>query len=244
MKKEICNRFHIDPEWVGVWSSGVSADLFSYEQYAHDGMDLREKFGLTEGFIVFYHGGFSQARGLMDAIGAMSLVKTRYPDLVLFLLGTGSAETVEEMRKAIMESGLQDRVVLHGAVDYKEVPKYIAMSDVGIVPLLDLPQWRNQCPLKLLEYLAMKRVVIISDIPCHREIIGTDKCGIYMSSISPAGIASSIAYAHENRDKLKDWGANGQVIVMNKYTWEKIARNLEDYLIRMENRRRRSRSQC
>lgn len=235
MKKEVCTRFHINPEWVGVWSSGVSAELFSYEQHAHDGMNLREKFGLTGKFIVFYHGGFSQARGLMDAIGAMTLVKDRYPDSVLFLLGTGSAETLAEMKKAIQGNRLQDTVVLHDAVDYTEVPKYIAMSDVGIVPLLDLPQWRNQCPLKLLEYIAMKKVVILSDIPCHREMIGNDKCGIFMPTISPAGIASSIAYAYDNREKLVDWGAKGRTIVTEKYTWERIGENLDAYLRQINN---------
>jgi glycosyltransferase involved in cell wall biosynthesis len=236
MKKEVCSKFHVDPKWVGVWSSGVSSELFSCERYARSGMELREKLGLSGKFVVLYHGGFSLARGLMDTIGAMSLVRDRYPDSVLFLLGAGSTETIGEMKKAVMDSGLRERVVLHEAVDHRDVPKYIAMSDVGIVPLLDLPQWRNQCPTKLLEYLAMEKVVILSDIPCHREIIGDNKFGIFMPSISPTGIASSIAYAHDNRDKLKDWGASGRVTVTNKYTWEKIARNLEDYLRRIENK--------
>ena len=236
MKKEVCNKFHIDPNWVGVWSSGVSAEHFRYEKYVHDGIELRGKFGLTNRFIVLYHGAFSQARGLMDAIGAMLMVKDRYPTAVLFLLGTGSIETVGDMRKAIQHNGLQDRVILHDAVDYAEVPKYIAMCDVGIVPLLDLPVWRNQCPLKLLEYLAMKKAVILTDIPCHREVVGNNKCGIYLSSTSPAEIARSIAFAYDNKEKLKEWGAKGRVIVENKYTWEKIAEDLDDYLRLIENK--------
>jgi glycosyltransferase involved in cell wall biosynthesis len=236
MKKEVCNKFHIDPNWVGVWSSGVSTELFKYEKYVHDGIELRGKLGLTNRFIIFYHGAFSQARGLMNAISAMLMVKDRYPTAVLFLLGTGSIQTVGDMRKAIQYNGLQDKVILHDAVDYAEVPKYIAMCDVGIVPLLDLPQWRNQCPLKLLEYLAMKKVVILTDIPCHREVVGNNKCGIYLSSASPAEIARSVAFAYDNKEKLKEWGAKGRVIVENKYTWEKIAENLDDYLRLIENR--------
>jgi glycosyltransferase involved in cell wall biosynthesis len=236
MKKEICNKFHIDPNWVGVWSSGVSAERFRYEKYVHDGIDLRERLRLTKRFIVFYHGGFSQSRGLMDAIGAMLMIRDRYPDAVLFLLGAGSIQTIGDMRKIIQKNGLQERVILHDAVDYKEVPKYIAMCDIGIVPLPDLPQWRYQCPLKLLEYLSMKKVVILTDIPCHREIVGNSECGIYMPSTSPAEIARSIAFAYDNKEKLKEWGAKGRVIVKNKYTWERIAENLENYLRWIENK--------
>lgn len=236
MKKQICTKFNIDPDWVGVWSSGVSSELFSYEKYFHNGIDLREKFRLNGSFIICYHGAFSQSRGLIDAIDALSIVKDRYPDVVLFLLGTGSTKTLGEMKKAIQSNELQDRVVLHNAVDYVEVPKYIAMCDVGIVPLHDLPQWRNQCPLKLLEYLAMKKAVMLTDIPCHREIVRTDECGIYLSSTSPSGIAKSIAFAYDNKDKLEEWGAKGRAIVENKYTWEQIAANLDDYLRLIENK--------
>jgi glycosyltransferase involved in cell wall biosynthesis len=236
MKKEICNKFHIDPNWVGVWSSGVSTELFRYEEYVHNGIELRKELGLTHRFIICYHGGFSQSRGLMAAINAMVMVRDRYPDAVLFLIGTGSIQTVGDMREAIQNNGLQDIVILHDAVDHVEIPKYIAMCDVGIVPLHDLPQWRHQCPLKLLEYLAMKKVVILTDIPCHREIVGNDKCGIYLSAISPAGIARSIAFAYDNKENLKEWGAKGRVIVKNKYTWERIAENLDDYLRWIENK--------
>jgi glycosyltransferase involved in cell wall biosynthesis len=236
MKNEICSKYSIYPNNVGVWSSGVSVELFLNEDYINHGMELRQKLGLVDKFIVFYHGVYAQSRGLIDAINAMSIMKNRYPNVVLFLLGKGSAQTIGDMKKAIQDNGLQDRVILYNSVDYKEVPKYIAMCDVGLVPLLNLPQWRNQCPLKLLEYLAMKKAVILSDIPCHREVVGNDKCGIYLSSISPDGIAESIAFVLDNKEKLEEWGAKGRAIVTNKYTWQRIAKNLDDYLRYIENK--------
>lgn len=238
MKKEICDRFDIDPDRVGVWSSGVSTELFSYERYARDGMELRERLGLSNRLIVFYHGAFSESRGLIEVIEAMSLIKERYPKVVLFLLGTGPIQTLDSMKKAIQDNGLQERVIIHAPVDYTEVPRYISMCDVGIVPLPDLPQWRNQCPLKLLEYLSMKKAVILSDIPCHRDVVGTNGSAIYLSSPSAAGIAESMAFVAEKKDKLRELGAQGRPIVENKYTWERIAQNLQDYLETLDKRRK------
>jgi glycosyltransferase involved in cell wall biosynthesis len=237
MKKEICDKFHIDPNWVGVWSSGVSTELFRYDKYVNEGIELRKTLGLTGRFIIGYHGGFSQSRGLMDAMGALSIIRNRHPDVLLFMLGTGSVQTICEMRELIQEYGLQDKIILHNAVDYEQVPKYIAMYDVGIVPLPDLPQWRNQCPLKLLEYLAMNKVVILTDISCHREIIGGNKCGIYVPSTRPAEIAECMTFAYDNKEKLKDWGTSGRLIVQNKYTWERVAEDLDNYLTWIENKR-------
>ncbi len=234
MKKEITDRFDLDPNMVGAWSSGVSGELFSHERFVRGGAEMRKRLELTGRLIVFYHGAFSQSRGLIDAIDAMSLIKDRYPNVVLFLLGTGSVQTLDDMKRAVQDSGLQERVIIHDPVDHSEVPKYIAMCDIGLVPLPDLAQWRNQCPLKLLEYLSMEKAVILSDIPCHREVVGAKECGIYLPSISPVGIAESIAFVASNRDKLKEWGAQGRMIVEGKYTWERVAQNLQDYLERLE----------
>jgi glycosyltransferase involved in cell wall biosynthesis len=122
-------------------------------------------------------------------------------------------------------------VIIHDAVDYENVPKYISMSDVAIIPLPDMHYWRSQSPLKLMEYLAMKKVVIISDIPAHRAIIGGETCGIYLSSVKPIEIAKSIEHALQNKYRLREWGEIGRVIIQNGYTWQKVANDLNGYLL-------------
>jgi glycosyltransferase involved in cell wall biosynthesis len=162
----------------------------------------------------------------------MLIVRRAYPDVVLFLLGAGPI--VPGLKELIQKEKLQDNVIVHDPVDYAEVPKHIAMCDVGIIPLPDLAYWRFQCPLKLLEYLAMKKVVIATDIPAHRSIIGKEKCGIYISSAKPMEIAKSIMYAYHNREQLEEWGKTGRKIIKQKYTWEKVAKNLENYLLSVD----------
>jgi glycosyltransferase involved in cell wall biosynthesis len=232
MREEVCKKFNIDPKFVGVWSSGVSAILFNPNSYVSEGKELRRKLGLSKKFVVLYHGAFSANRGLTETIEAMRIVKHAYSNVIFFLLGKGSAANC--LKDLIRMEGLQDNVVIHSSVGYAEVPKYIAMSDVGIVPLPNHPYWRFQCPLKLLEYLAMKKVVIATDIPAHQSVIGREKCGVYISSIDPAEIAEAIAYTYENREKLAEWGACGRTIIEEKYKWEKVAENLESYMLSIE----------
>lgn len=232
MKKQVCKRFHIDPKFVGVWSSGVSTSRFNPDNYVSDRKELRRKLGLSEKFVVFYHGSFSPSRGLIETIEAVSIVKRAYPNVVFFLLGAGSIQgTLEEW---IQKNGVRDNVSIHNSVDYPEVAKYIAMCDIGIVPLPDLSYWRFQCPVKLLEYLAMKKPVIVTDIPAHRVIIGNEECAIYVPSAKPTEIAKAIKYAYENQENLKIRGASGRTIVNSKFTWKKVARDLENYLLSIE----------
>ena len=228
MKEEVCTRFHINPKNVGVWTSGVSTRLFDPSKYISEKSEFKRKLGLSAKFVVFYHGVFSATRGLTQTVEAMKILNHTRPNAALFLLGTGPMAS--KIRSLIREEGLQHNVVIHNAVDQSEVPKFISMCDVGIVPLPNHPHWRSQSPLKLLEYLAMEKVVIVTDIPAHRSIIGENKCGLYISSINPMDIAKTIEYADTNKGNLEKWGKIGRKIIKEEYTWEKVARDLENYL--------------
>jgi glycosyltransferase involved in cell wall biosynthesis len=232
MKEEVCNAFNIDSKSIGLWSDAASAELFMYEKNVDYGFELRRKFGLSNKFVLFYHGSIAKSRGIVESVKAVTILKKKYPDIVLFILGGGL--DVRFLKNAIREFGVEDVVILHGTVSYEDVPKYIAMSDVGLVPLPDIPDWRNQCPLKLLEYLAMKRTVILTDIPANRNVVGQEKCGIYVPSCDPEEIANAIEFAYKNREKLKEWGESGRKIIEQEYNWDKKAKDLEDYLLKVQ----------
>ena len=232
MKAEICQKYGLDPDKVGVWSSGVSPSLFKPEVWVSHGLEIKARLGLTKKFVVFYHGALSPNRGLLETVKAIQLIRRIHPEVVLFLLGSGPLASV--LKDFIKKEALQSNVIIHDAVDYENVPKYISMSDVAIIPLPDMHYWRSQSPLKLMEYLAMKKVVIISDIPAHRTIIGEETCGIYLSSVKPIEIAKSIEYAMQNKYRLREWGEIGRVIIQNGYTWQKVANDLSDYLLSIQ----------
>jgi len=229
MKKKICEDYDLNPERVGTWSSGVSPALFNPENFASEGSELKKKLGLSDCFVVFYHGVFTPTRGLAEVVSALKILLPRYPDLVFFLLGDGPF--APDLRALVKSENLEGNVIIAKRVNQVEVPKFISMCDIPVVPLPDHPYWRSQSPLKLLEYLAMEKVVVVTDIPAHRAVIGEAKCGIYISSIRPGEIAKAIEYACLNKYSLKEWGKIGREIVQREYTWEKVAESLDDYLL-------------
>jgi len=232
MKTEICYNFNIDLDKVGVWTSGVSDSLFHPENHLSEGIDLKSKLGLTQKFVVFYHGIFTANRGLIETIKAIKLINDKYPSIVFFLLGAGP---ILNMQKAlILEENLQQNVILHNPVSHIDVPGFISMCDVGIIPLPDHPYWNSQNPLKLLEYLAMEKVVILTNIPAHRAVIGESKCGYYISSINPSEIAKAMEAVYLNKVNLESWGKIGREIIGEKYTWRKVAADLETYLLNLD----------
>lgn len=232
MRKEVSGKFSLNSKRIGVWSSGVSIELFDPKGWDRQGAELRTKMGLSGKFVVLYHGWFSTSRGINETIEAIRMLSQSNSDIVFFLLGSGPS--VLELKSIVKKENIQTNVIIHDNVEYENVPKYIALCNVGIVPLPDIPYWRFQSPLKLLEYLAMGKVVILTDIPAHRSIIGEEECGIYISSAKPIEIAKAIEYAYHNKEKLEEWGKSGPTIIGLNYTWEKIVRDLENYLLSID----------
>jgi glycosyltransferase involved in cell wall biosynthesis len=228
MKEQVCNEFDLDENKVGIWSSGVSTETFDPQKNIEISARLKRKLGLSEKFVVFYHGVFSANRGLSETVQSVKMLKEDHPDVVLYLLGNGPAAPLLE--SLVEKEGLHDNVMIHGAVNYAEVPAFIGIGDVCISPLPNHPYWRYQCPLKLLEYLAMEKVVIATDIPAHRSVCDAEKCCIYTQSAEPTALAKSVIFAYVNKEQLQEWGKAGRLLVEREYTWERVARNLERYL--------------
>jgi glycosyltransferase involved in cell wall biosynthesis len=231
MKAEICRIFDLRSDWVGVLPNGISDDFIKCRTNECDARRLREELGLSDKFVMIYHGSLRIAGGLLESIEAVRLIKNDYPDMVLFLLGSGLPRTVSVVRKAIETNSIQNNVILHGPVDFHSVPDYILMSDVGLVPLPNAPIWRYQQPLKLLEYMAMGKTIIATDSPAHRYVADENSNVVYISDLTPSRLAKAMIYAYENRDKLEEWGRVGQQVIAEKYVWKKVNKDLTSYLM-------------
>jgi glycosyltransferase involved in cell wall biosynthesis len=234
MRETISAKYNIDPRWIEVSTSGVSTSLFDPSRFSQAGPQLRGRNDLVGKFVVLYHGTATARRGIVESVESIEIVRREYNDVVLFLLVNGSA--VSRIRELVRKRGLQDNVIVHDAVDYIDVPKYISMCDVGLVPLPNTPDWKYQCPLNLLEYLAMKKPVVLVDIPANRAIVGEAECGIYVRSADPADIADGILYARAEKGTIERKGAVGRVLVKGQYDWSVVAERLEDYLAKCTRR--------
>ena len=233
MKEEICRIFSLRSDWVAVLPNGISDDFLESFKKERHASSLREKLGLSDKFVIIYHGSFRLHGGLLESVEAVGLIKNDHPDIVLFLLGAGSPQTLSVLRKAIERNDVQNNVILHGPVNFHSVPDYISMSDVGLVPLPNIPIWRYQQPLKLLEYMAMGKTIIATDSPAHRYVAGENSNVVHVRNLNPNELAKAMVYAYENREKLKDWGRAGQQVIAEKYVWKKVNDDLISYLKRI-----------
>ena len=222
MRDVLCRRLRISPMRVGIWESGVDVEKLQ------QGKNHKGEFGWEDKVIVIYHGTLSPNRGLQATVTAFAELKSVCPDARLFLLGAGAAWN--ELQTLIKQLHLEETVWLHPAVSYEEVADYIASADVGIIPLPDIEWWSTSSPLKLMEYLALSKPVIVSRIAAHIAVLQESKSAYYLESITAEAIAEGVRYFYARKKELERLGAAGREIVGQRYSWTVQANKLLDYL--------------
>ena len=227
LKRQVLSRYRFRGDRVGIWASGVSVETFNPRRLDVEDVP-RELKRLRDKFVVMHHGSLSFNRGLLETVEAVSQLKDRYSNIVFLLLGDGIAKgKIVSLAETL---NLKDSFFFVGQVSHEVVPYYINVSHVGIMAYPDIEYWKVNNPIKLLEYLAMEKPVIVTDSIAFREVIGTTECGIFLDSQDPPTIAKAILYAYERRDELEEMGKRGRRIVEEGYTWAKQAERLDAFL--------------
>lgn len=230
MKEKIQKEYALPLE-IGIWTSGVDLTHFSKENTKP--IANLELEALRKKFVVIFHGALSEKRGIENVIHAMSRIKSKgYKDIIFLILSFGKLK--DRYARLASSKGLDDCVLIQDAVPYCDIPSYLELADVGILPYYDVDYWNTSSPLKLLEYLAMEKPVIVSDIRAFRDVLNDSPCANYIRENDPQSITEAIEYSYKNRANLPHWGQQGRKIVAEKYTWKHCAENLINYLISMQ----------
>jgi glycosyltransferase involved in cell wall biosynthesis len=229
LREEICQN-GINRSKIRVVTNGVSLDLFDYKEKLPLSAKLREKFNLSNKFVLMYHGSLCPMRGLPETIEALSIVKLKHPDIFFFVLGQGTKEYEEMLTKLVEEKSLSSNFYLHKPVNHKLVPEFLGICDFGVIPLAVYSYPLTSCPLKIAEYLAMTRPVLLTDIYFSREVMELGKCGFLIPSNKTEDIAIGIEYMYQQRNLLNQMGLTGRDIVEKNFSWTEKSRDLEDFI--------------
>lgn len=124
----------------------------------------RKTLGFKEDdFIVVYSGRITLEKGVKELIKAFTQLKD-YPNIKLLIIGGsffGNSKGTDAFITSIQEESkeIADSIVFTGFVPYEQIPSYLAMCDVAVIPSM----WEDPFPTTVLEAMATGLPIITTN---------------------------------------------------------------------------------
>ncbi len=186
----------------------------------------RKQLKIPEGLPIFlYSGSLYSWKGVDLLIEAFKSVcdKSR-----LYIVGSSfKPSDISRIKRLIKKLGVKN-IKFTGHIGHKEVPLYLKAADFFVLP--NLPGTKISelytSPLKLFEYMLVKRPIIAADLPSIREILN-DKNAILFE----AGDVNSLEVAlkkvlSEEADEVVDKAYSDGL----DFTWQKRVENILSFM--------------
>jgi len=166
---------------------------------------------------------------------AAELGKLQDKHVKLLIVGEGDAyNKLQEIKERL---GLQDRLILAGRRPYSEIPSFILTADVCLLPAYVTETIMHDIvPIKIYEYMAMKKPVIASRLPGVVKEFGEGNGVVYIDR--PEDAVKKALELVQGGD-LKELGARARKFV-ERYSWENITDKFEEILQKAIGENRRS----
>jgi glycosyltransferase involved in cell wall biosynthesis len=146
----------------------------------------------------------SPEKGQAVLLQAVQLLRAKYPQVRLLLIGEGEDRT--RLRR------LADQLGLDGAVRFlgmrSDVPELIASCD-----LVALPSLQEGSPLALVEALAAGKAVVATETGAVPELIQHGHTGLLVPPGNPRVLSAALGYVIDDREMRRKLGSQGVQMV-------------------------------
>jgi PEP-CTERM/exosortase A-associated glycosyltransferase len=187
--------------------------------------ELVARLGLDGAVVLGFIGSFYRYEGIDLLVRAAADLIKRRDDVRLLLVGGGPE--ADKVGRLIAELGAGERVIATGRVPHEEVGKYYDLVDVFAYPRLPMRLTDLVTPLKPLESMAMRKVVIASDVGGHRELIRDGETGFLFGAGDPASLAAAIERVLGERARWPEIGRTGRRFVETERSWPAVVSRYE-----------------
>jgi len=197
--------------------NGIPPFEFNKEQVLQEDGELAGF--CRDGFVICGIGRFSQEKGFILLVEAMSLLVSKKPDLKLVLIGEGAQQ--QEMESIIQQKGLAKHVFFAG---YKQdAARYLPLFDVFVLPSLT-----EGLPIVLLEAMQAGVPVVATRVGGVPDVLQNGEYGRLTDSDSADALAQSILQVIDHLDDAMSRAVKAKKRVLSRYSSRRMAKKYLD----------------
>jgi glycosyltransferase involved in cell wall biosynthesis len=205
--------------------NGVDLARFRAYRAAHTVRECKLALGIDPDVFVISIIGMTCSSRLYFVDAAIALARSGRK-VVLLLVGP-SPLLPEISRRA---QGADDIVRIEGTVPYQEIMKYFMATDVGLYAVDDEPYYHRASPLKIFEYAAMGKRVVVA--PWLDEVARNSLPNVSFCEPDAEPLAKHISFLADNEPTCVESN-------LSSYDWTVLAAQVEDVLAQIIARRKK-----
>lgn len=211
LQREIKDQITFEKD-IRVIPNGVDISRFPEDI---NGTAAREKLGIPKDKVVIgYIGTFAPWHRLDKLVEMYKTLSQKYDNLHILLIGETYPHG-QDLVKSIEAQNLTENITFTGHVDMQNVPGYVAAMDIAV-----LPHTAYYCsPLKLFEYMALKRAVVCIGTEPVKDTMSEDE-GITFPEGDMEAMQNAIEKLIADPDYRKQLGENARKRISNEFTWD------------------------
>jgi glycosyltransferase involved in cell wall biosynthesis len=210
----------IDQEKITSIPSGVDTKVMR-PLSSSDMLSQKMAFGFNrDDQIILFFGPLSSPRGADVLISAMPKIAKKIPSAKLLLLSrkTIKDSTENKLKRAAREYPAIKLV--EGTIEKVSLMRYLGIADLIALPFRFWPY--TECPLTVLEGMAMAKLVVTTYAGSLPEIVKDGETGILVPPGDPTSFSKVVIRLLCNEDLSREIGRNARKYVEENHDWDLI----------------------
>lgn len=213
------------------FSIGVDTERFKPQDPARVA-ELKDRLGLHGMTLIVFGGIVRQHKGV--EVFAEALARLKRDDVRLLILGP-----LNDSLRDMMAHPVYGRLVVCPAVDaettqavHRDMPLYLGLGDVLVVPLADTLLARSQMPCKVFEAMAMGKPIVVTAISDLPEVL--EGCGHLVEPGNAEAAADALAHLLDDVDGARELGRRARARCVAHYGADTSRRHLLDLMASLQ----------
>lgn len=173
----------------------------------------REKLGLRNKYLLITVCRLEKVKGIGYLIGALPYLER--DDFQLWIAGSGSQE--EPLKKMVIDLGLKEKVKFLGALSHQDLPFYLSLADIFILPSL-----AEGFGASFLEAMACGLPVIGTPVGGIPDFLQDYQTGLFCQQQNSQSIAQKVIELLEHPALAQKLGQTARQLVLDRFAWPSI----------------------
>ncbi len=223
-------HYPVDLDKVLIAPNGVDIDFFDIDQTKED---ARRELGIPQDkTIVSYIGRLEtvgREKGLYDLLSTFSRIYQDNMHVILYVVG-GPQNMIQKYQKEAESLDIpKERVIFTGQVAYKNIPLYMRAVDIVVIPLPGGDQHSSTTsPIKLFEFMAAGKVMVVSDLSVLRGYLSEDSA-VFFEPGDSEDLAQKLTKVLADVNLVEQLSKKAKELA-RKHTWLNRAKNIINFI--------------